>query len=69
VPKQKSMWKHLKISSPKSKHTMPAITSNRTVDFRTAYDYVDYKIQGSEKEDNGIWTNKLILGMASQTCR
>lgn len=37
-----------------------------TVDFRTAYDYVDYKIQGSEKQDNGIWTNKLILGMASQ---
>ncbi len=37
-----------------------------TVDFRTAYDYVDYKIQGYDKEDNGIWTNKLILGMASQ---
>lgn len=37
-----------------------------TVDFRTAYDYVDYKIQGADKQDNGIWTNKLILGMASQ---
>ena len=60
------------------------------IDFRTAYDYVDYKIgagfvpnstgtydmmapgrgmyvpQGKTKADNGIWTNKLILGMAAQ---
>ena len=37
-----------------------------TVDFRTAYDYVDYKMQGAENQDNGIWTNKLILGMGAQ---
>ncbi|QIR75999.1 DUF3373 family protein [Sulfurospirillum diekertiae] len=36
------------------------------VDFRTAYDYVDYKIQGADKQDNGVWTNKLILGMGAQ---
>lgn len=40
------------------------------VDFRTAYDIVDYKIKspmgGSSSIDNGIWTNKLILGMAAQ---
>lgn len=37
-----------------------------TVDFRTAYDYVDYKIENAEDKSNGLWTNKLILGMASQ---
>jgi len=37
-----------------------------TVDFRTAYDYLDYKMSGAENEKNGIWTNKLILGMAAQ---
>ena len=37
-----------------------------TVDFRTAYDYVDYKLNGYDNEKNGIWTNKLILGMSSQ---
>lgn len=55
-----------------------------TVDFRTAYDYVDYKVQGGVAQvpdgaggftptnvnggspHNSIWTNKLILGMASQ---
>ena len=44
------------------------------VDFRTAYDIVDYKVNhslnamGKSASDasNGIWTNKLILGMASQ---
>lgn len=40
------------------------------VDFRTAYDIVDYKVKspmgGSSSIDNGIWTNKLILGMAAQ---
>lgn len=36
------------------------------VDFRTAYDIVDYKIKNGEDVDNGIWTNKLILGMAAQ---
>ncbi|AOO66734.1 DUF3373 family protein [Sulfurospirillum halorespirans] len=37
-----------------------------TVDLRTAYDVVDYKMNGVQNQDNGIWTNKLILGMASQ---
>ncbi|MDD2384123.1 MAG: DUF3373 family protein [Sulfurospirillaceae bacterium] len=36
------------------------------VDFRTAYDYVDYKINGGDDVKNGIWTNKLLLGMAAQ---
>lgn len=54
------------------------------VDFRTAYDVVDYKIGAGnvitnvgafppttmavpgQKVDNGIWTNKLILGMGAQ---
>ena len=37
-----------------------------TVDFRTSYDAVDYKMNGVSNQDNGIWTNKLILGMAAQ---
>lgn len=37
-----------------------------TVDLRTSYDAVDYKVNGASNQDNGIWTNKLILGMASQ---
>lgn len=40
------------------------------VDFRTAYDVVDYKVKSaagaSSSTDNGIWTNKLILGMGAQ---
>lgn len=37
------------------------------VDFRTAYDVVDYKISGATPDrSNGIWTNKLILGMGAQ---
>lgn len=36
------------------------------VDFRTAYDVVDYKITNGTDVDNGIWTNKLILGMGAQ---
>lgn len=36
------------------------------VDFRTAYDIVDYKINGAADKDNALWTNKLILGMAAQ---
>lgn len=36
------------------------------VDFRTAYDVVDYKLNGSPDVSNGIWTNKLILGMGAQ---
>ncbi len=42
------------------------------IDFRTAYDHVDYKVstpQGRKfngKTGNGVWTNKLILGMAAQ---
>ena len=37
-----------------------------TVDFRTAYDVVDYKVQNASDVSNAIWTNKMILGMASQ---
>jgi len=37
-----------------------------TVDFRTAYDSLDYKLSGAENQQNGVWTNKLILGMAAQ---
>ena len=39
------------------------------VDFRTAYDIVDYKLKNpipGKKYDNGVWTNKLILGMGAQ---
>lgn len=36
------------------------------VDFRTSYDAVNYKINGAPDVSNGIWTNKLILGMGSQ---
>ena len=39
------------------------------VDFRTAYDVIDYKLKNpisGKKYDNGIWTNKLILGMGAQ---
>jgi hypothetical protein len=37
-----------------------------SADFRTAYDVVDYKINGADDVSNGIWTNKLILNMAAQ---
>ncbi|NCC88293.1 MAG: DUF3373 family protein [Clostridia bacterium] len=45
-----------------------------SVDLRTSYDAVDYKVNKSanmmgavaQDERNGIWTNKLILGMAAQ---
>lgn len=36
------------------------------VDFRTAYDVVDYKLNNAPDASNGIWTNKLILGMGAQ---
>lgn len=36
------------------------------VDFRTSYDVVDYKVKSGSDVSNGIWTNKLILGMGSQ---
>ncbi len=40
------------------------------VDLRTAYDIIDYKMQtptgASTSTDNGVWTNKLILGMGAQ---
>lgn len=40
------------------------------VDFRTAYDVIDYKMKTpagtSTSTDNGVWTNKLILGMGAQ---
>ncbi|MBN1839432.1 MAG: DUF3373 family protein [Campylobacterales bacterium] len=37
-----------------------------SVDLRTSYDAIDYKIKGLSDQDNGVWTNKLILGMAAQ---
>ncbi len=37
-----------------------------SVDFRTAYDMIDYKLNGMPSQSNGIWTNKLILNMAAQ---
>jgi len=37
-----------------------------TADLRTSYDAIDYKINGLSNEKNGLWTNKLILGMGSQ---
>ncbi len=37
-----------------------------SADLRTAYDVIDYKINGASKQSNGIWTNKLILNMAAQ---
>ncbi len=37
-----------------------------SVDFRTAYDMIDYKLKGMPSQSNGIWTNKLILNMAAQ---
>jgi len=48
------------------------------IDFRTAYDHVNYKINDTKisptgkkqsktsKKHNGIWTNKLILGMSAK---
>lgn len=40
------------------------------IDFRTSYDIVDYKVKApagtTSSVDNGIWTNKLILGMGAQ---
>jgi hypothetical protein len=36
------------------------------VDFRTAYEHFDYDVKGMNTETNGLWTNKLILGMAAQ---
>ena len=36
------------------------------VDFRSGYDIVDYKLKNGPSQSNGIWTNKLILGMAAQ---
>ncbi len=35
-----------------------------SVDFRTAYDYIDYKKANGKKESNGIFTNRLWLKMA-----
>ncbi len=37
-----------------------------TADLRTAYDIVDYKINGAPSQSNGIWTNKFTLEMAAQ---
>ena len=45
-----------------------------TVDLRTSYDAIDYKVnhspnmmgQTASDEKNGLWTNRLILGMSSQ---
>lgn len=35
------------------------------IDFRTAYDDLHYKLNNAPSKDNGIWTNKLILGMSA----
>ncbi|MBE2987101.1 DUF3373 family protein [Campylobacter sp. RM12920] len=35
------------------------------IDFRTAYDNLNYKINGVGDKHNGVWTNKLILGMSA----
>lgn len=38
-----------------------------SADLRTSYDIVDYKLSRAGNQDaNGVWTNKLILGMAAQ---
>lgn len=37
-----------------------------SVDFRTAYDSIGYKMNGSNDVTNGIWTNRLDLNMAAQ---
>ncbi len=37
-----------------------------TADLRTAYDIVNYKINGAPSQSNGIWTNKFTLEMAAQ---
>ena len=37
-----------------------------SVDMRTAYDVLDYKIKDAEDKSNSLWTNKLTLGMAAQ---
>lgn len=36
------------------------------IDFRTAYDSINYKRNGQGDVSNGIWSNKLILGMGAQ---
>lgn len=40
------------------------------IDFRTAYDHLDYKLNknapGVKDLSNGVWTNKLILNMSAQ---
>ena len=35
-------------------------------DFRTAYDAINYNINGQSDQSNGIWTNKLVLHMSAQ---
>jgi hypothetical protein len=37
-----------------------------SVDFRTAYDIVDYDVNKAPDVSNGVWTNKLTLNMAAQ---
>ncbi len=38
-------------------------------DLRSAYDYIDYNINGQPNETNGIWTNKFVLHMSAQAAK
>lgn len=71
-----------KVASEKSESMQREITAVKkhdsmdnikfSADLRTAYDIVDYKVSKSMRsslgdvKSNGIWTNKLILGMSAQ---
>jgi len=37
-----------------------------SADLRTAYDVIDYKINGAPSQSNSVWTNKFTLKMAAQ---
>ncbi len=37
-----------------------------SADLRTAYDVIDYKINGAPSQSNGVWTNKFTLKMMAQ---
>ncbi len=58
------------ITAVKKHDSMDNVKFN--VDFKTAYDHIDYKVSSPKgrafrgKTNNGIWTNKLILKMAAQ---
>ena len=38
-------------------------------DLRSAYDYIDYNINGKHNKTNGIWTNKFVLHMSAQAAK